>query len=151
MILGRKLKGHSWSTEKYQNGYFLITSSCLLEPIATYGIEFGWVELILWSFEDSPVTGSRGSEESQGDSLKITICKNFMKALVFKEVRYELGITSRCVSLFLELSNLMNMGSTTSNPCTVDEISSKTRKNQLEFIWKIFTSRSQWNSPIWFG
>ena len=45
----------------------------------------------------------------------------------------------------IELSNLMNMGSTASNPCTVDEISSKTRKNQLEFIWKIFASRSQLN------
>jgi len=143
--IGWKLKSHSLSSEKSQNGFSLITSSRLLEPIATYGIEFGWVELILWSFEDSPVTGSRGGEESQGDSLKITTCKNFLKAWVFKEVRYELGITSWCVSLLLELSNLMNMGQTASNPCTVDEISSKTRKNQLEFIWKIFASRSQWN------
>ena len=37
------------------------------------------------------------------------------------------------------------MGQTTSNTCKVDEISSKTRKNQLEFIWKIFASRSKWN------
>ena len=82
--IGWKLKSHSWSSEKSQNGFSLITSSHLLEPIATYGIEFGWVELILWSFEDSPVTGSRGGEESQEDSLKITTCKNFLKAWVFK-------------------------------------------------------------------
>jgi hypothetical protein len=82
--IGWKLKSHNWSSEKSQNGFFLITSSRLLEPIATYGIEFGWVKLILWSFEDSPVTGSRGGEESQEDSLKITTCKNFLKAWVFK-------------------------------------------------------------------
>ena len=66
---------------KYQNGFFLITSSRLLEPIATYRIEFGWVELILWSFENSPVTGSRGGEESQEDSLKITTCEIIHESL----------------------------------------------------------------------
>ena len=82
--IGWKLKSHSLSSEKSQNGFSLITSSRVLEPISTYGIEFGWVEIILRLFEDSPVTGSRGGEESQGDSLKITTCKNFLKAWVFK-------------------------------------------------------------------
>ena len=90
-----------------------------------------WMSItyFLWMFEDSPVTGSRGGEESQEDSLKITSCEIFLKAWVCKWVRYELGNTSRCDSWFLKLSNLMDMGWTTSNPCTVDEISSKTWKN----------------------
>ena len=92
---------------------------------------------------------ARGEVKSQEDSLKITSCEIFLKAWVWKWVRYELYITSRYDSWLLELSNLMNMGQTASNPCTVDEISSKTRKNQLEFIWKIFTSRSQWNKSHW--
>ena len=141
-----RYRARSWkvTVDRLKNlkmGFFLITSSHLLEPIATYEIKFGWVELIQWSFEDSPVTGSSGGEESQEDNWKITTCESFLKAWVFKWVRYELGITSRCVSWFLELTNLMNMGQTASNPCTVDEISSKTRKNQLEFIWTIFSSR----------
>ena len=41
--IGWKLKSHSWSSEKSQNGIFLITYSHLLESIATYGIKFGWV------------------------------------------------------------------------------------------------------------
>ena len=43
-------------------------------------------------------------------------------------VRYELGITSRCDSWLLKLLNLMNMGWTTPNPCTVDEIATKNSK-----------------------
>ena len=80
-------------------------------------------------YEDSPVTGSRGGEESQEDSLKITSCENFLKVWVCKLVIYELGITPWCDSWFLKLLNLMNMGWTTPNPCTVDEIATKTRKN----------------------
>ena len=37
------------------------------------------------------------------------------------------------------------MGRTTSNPCTYDQNVTTTWKNQLEFIWNILTSRSQWN------
>ena len=67
--------------------------------------------------------------ESQEDSLKITTCEKFMKAWVCKWERYELDFTSWCDSWLLELLNLLNMGWTTSNPCTVDEIATKTWKN----------------------
>jgi hypothetical protein len=80
-------------------------------------------------FEDSLVIGSRGGEESQEDRLKITTCEIFQKDLVCKWVRYELGFSSQCDSWLLELFNLMNMCWTTSNPCTVDEIATKTQKN----------------------
>ena len=81
------------------------------------------------NFEDSSVTGSRGGEESQEDSLKITSYEIFLKASVCIWVIYELDITSWCDSWLLELLNLMNMGWTTPNPCTVDEIATKTQKN----------------------
>ena len=80
-------------------------------------------------FKDSPVIVSRGGEESQEDSLKITTCEIFLKAWVCKWVRYGLGFASRCDSWLLELLNLMNMGWTTPNPCTIDEIATKTQKN----------------------
>ena len=47
-----KLKGHNWSNQKYKNGFFLMSSICLIERIVSDGIGFGWVEFILSTFED---------------------------------------------------------------------------------------------------
>ena len=55
-----KLKGHNQSDQKYQNGFFLISSIWLMDLIETNGIRFGWVELILSTFEDTPTASNQG-------------------------------------------------------------------------------------------
>ena len=74
-----KLKSHSWSSKKYQNGFYLITYSRLIEPIETYGIEFVWVELILWSFEDSPVQARGEVKSHKKIARKLQLVKSFWK------------------------------------------------------------------------
>ena len=93
----------------------------------------------------------REGEESQEDSLKITSYEIFPKAWICIWIIHVLDSQSWCDSKVLKLSNLMNMGSTAKNPCTDDENATKTRKNQLEFIWKELSSISHWNKShfIW--
>ena len=55
-----KLKGHNRLDQKYQNGFLLMYSIWLIELIATNGIGFGWVELILSSFEDPSSASDQG-------------------------------------------------------------------------------------------
>ena len=55
-----KLKGHNRSNQKYRNGFFLMSSLCLIEFIGTDEIGFGWVELILLTFEDLPPASDQG-------------------------------------------------------------------------------------------
>ena len=64
-----ELKGHNWSDQKSKNGFFLMPSIWIIELKISNKIEFGWVELILSSFED--LSSVREGEESQEDSLKI--------------------------------------------------------------------------------
>ena len=41
---------------KSQNGFFIMSSLCLIELIETDKIVFGWLELILSTFKDLPST-----------------------------------------------------------------------------------------------
>ena len=95
-ILAWKLKGHSWSAQKSQNGFLFISSLCLIELIATDGIGFGWVELIYQHSNIHPLPVIREGEESQEDSLKITSDENFPEAWIFILIRHELDSWSSC-------------------------------------------------------
>ena len=44
----------------------------LIESITSYGFKFGWVELILLTFESSPSVSVRVGEESLEDNLRIS-------------------------------------------------------------------------------
>ena len=59
-ILAWKLKRHNRLAQKYQNGFFLISSFRLEELIATDGIILGLIELILSTFEDPPTASDEG-------------------------------------------------------------------------------------------
>ena len=84
----------------------------------------------------------RGGEESQEDNLKITSDEIFPKAWICIWISHVLDSQSWCDSKVLKLSNLLNMGWTTKKPCTDNENSTKNWKNQLDFIWKDFDSRT---------
>ena len=77
--------------------------------------------------------------------LQITRYDIFLKAWICLWISHVLDSQSWCDSKVHKLSNLLVMGWTTKKPCTSDEKSIKNWKNQLDFIWKDFTSRSQWN------
>ena len=55
-----KLKGHNRSYQKSKNGFFLMSSLWIIELIETDGIGFGWVNLILSTFEDPPSVSDQG-------------------------------------------------------------------------------------------
>ena len=70
---------HNWPNSKYRNGFFPMSFYWLLESRTSDRFKFGWVELILASFESSSSISGRVGEESQEDSLKFESVWNNVK------------------------------------------------------------------------
>jgi hypothetical protein len=79
-ILAWKLEGHSRSTQKSQNVFFLISSIFLIELIAIDGIRLDDYNLFDQHSKIHQLPVMRGGEESQEDSLKITSDENSPEA-----------------------------------------------------------------------
>lgn len=68
---------------KFQNEFFLICSSWLIESRTSDEFKFGWVEHILLTFESSSSVSVRVGEESIEDILRIKSVWNDLKAKIW--------------------------------------------------------------------
>ena len=85
----------------------------------------------------------REGEESQEDSLKITSDEKFLESCICILIRHELDSWSSCDSALNKyLNSQLSKWAEKRNSCTSDENSIKNWKNELDFIWKDFDSRS---------
>ena len=75
-----------------------MSSSWLITSIETYGFKFGWVELILSSFESSSSISVRVSEESHEDRLKFKSVLNNKKSQMWILICFghEYRVSSKC-------------------------------------------------------
>ena len=77
--LETRVKCHNWSNSIYKYIFFLMSSSCIIESIASYKFKFRWVKFILLDFEASPPVSEREDKESQEDISKILSAWNNLK------------------------------------------------------------------------